>query len=61
MRNDTVVLLASPARVSDPSRSFFGLVHDGCIEAAVSAGCEEYLSEFGHERLPDGPRRCSRT
>ena len=60
MSNDTVVSLAAPARVSDPST---GLLRTGArrlVEAAVSAEFDEYLSAFVQEQLPDGRQRVVR-
>ena len=60
MSNDTVVSLAAPALVPDPLTELLRSGARRLIEAAVSAEFEEYLSEFGHEKLPDGRQRVVR-
>ena len=60
MSNDTVVSLAAPARVSDPLTELVRTGARRLIEAAVTAGFEEYLSGFVHEKLPDGRQRVVR-
>ena len=57
MSNDTVVLLAVPARVSDPLRELLRSGARRLLEVAVSAEFEQYLSGFVHEKLPDGVKR----
>ena len=57
MSNDTVVLLAAPARVSEPLRELLRSGARRLIEVAVSAEFEQYLSGFVHEKLPDGVKR----
>ena len=53
MSNDTVVSLATPAPVCDPLTELLRSGARRLIEAAVSAEFEEYLSAFGHEKLPE--------
>ena len=60
MSNDNVVSLATPAGVSDPLTELLRTGARRLIEAAVSAEFEEYLSAFGHEKLPDGRQRVVR-
>ena len=60
MSNDTVISLAAPAPVSDPLTELLRSGARRLIEAAVSAEFEEYLSAFGHEKLPDGRQRVVR-
>ena len=60
MSNDTVVLLAPPAPVSDPLTELLRTGARRLIEAAVSAEFEEYLSAFVQEQLPDGRQRVVR-
>ena len=60
MSNDTVVSLAAPALVCDPLTELLRSGARRLIEAAVSAEFEEYLSAFGHEKLPDGRQRVVR-
>ncbi len=60
MSNDTVVSLATPAGGSDPLTELLRSGARRLIEAAVSAEFEEYLSAFGHEKLPDGRQRVVR-
>ena len=60
MSNDTVVSLAAPALVPDPLTELLRSGARRLIEAAVSAEFEEYLSAFGHEKLPDGRQRVVR-
>ena len=60
MSNDTVVSLAAPAPVCDPLTELLRSGARRLIEAAVSAEFEEYLSAFGHEKLPDGRQRVVR-
>ena len=60
MSNDTVVSLAAPALVCDPLTELLRSGAKRLIEAAVSAEFEEYLSAFGHEKLPDGRQRVVR-
>ena len=60
MSNDTVVSLAAPAPVSDPLTELLRSGARRLVEAAVSAEFEEYLSAFGHEKLPDGRQRVVR-
>ena len=61
MSNDNVVSLATPAEVSDPLTELLRSSARRLIEAAVSAEFEEYLSAFGHAKLPDGRQRVVRT
>ena len=60
MSNDTVVSLAAPALVPDPLTELLRSGARRLIEAAVRAEFEEYLSSFGHEKLPDGRQRVVR-
>ena len=60
MSNDTVVSLAAPAPVSDPLTELLRSGARRLVEAAVRAEFEEYLSSFGHEKLPDGRQRVVR-
>ena len=61
MSNDTVVSLAGPAPVCDPLTELLRSGARRLIEAAVRAEFEEYLSSFGHEKLPDGRQRVVRS
>ena len=60
MSSDTVVSLAAPAQVTDPLTELLRAGARRLIEAAVSAEFEEYLSVFGHEKLPDYRQRVVR-
>ncbi len=60
MSNDTVVSLAAPAPVPDPLTELLRSGARRLVEAAVRAKFEEYLSSFGHEKLPDGRQRVVR-
>ena len=60
MSNDTVVSLAAPAPVPDPLTELLRSGARRLVEAAVRAEFEEYLSAFGHEKLPDGRQRVVR-
>ena len=60
MSNDTVVSLAASAPVCDPLTELLRSGARRLIEAAVRAEFEEYLSSFGHEKLPDGRQRVVR-
>ena len=53
MSNDTVVSLVAPALVSDPLTELLRSGARRLIEAAVRTEFEEYLSSFGHEKLPE--------
>ena len=60
MSNDNVVSLAMPAGVCDPLTELPRSRARRLIEAAVRAEFEEYLSGFGHERVPNGRQRVVR-
>ena len=60
MSNDNVISVATPAEVSNPLTELLRTGARRLIEAAVSVEFEEYLSAFGHEKLPDARQRVVR-